>query len=77
MSKYRFGIKRIPFLKHVISDQGLETEDVKVEAVREWPLPKNVKQIQKFIGFCGYYRRFVKDFSKIAKPLTELTKKSE
>ena len=49
----------------------------KVEAVSKWKQPENPTKIQNFIGLVGYYRRFIKDFSKIAGPMTELTKKSE
>ena len=49
----------------------------KVEAIVKWPVPENVKQVQSYLGFANFYRRFIKDFAKIARPLTELTKKEE
>ena len=50
-------------------------DPVKVEAVTSWPTPKNLKDVRGFIGFANFYRRFIKDFSKIARPLHDLTKK--
>ena len=52
-------------------------DPVKLEAVRKWPRPKTVKDIQKFLGFCNFYRRFVKNYSELARPLFDLTKKGE
>ncbi|KAF5686551.1 hypothetical protein FCIRC_2830 [Fusarium circinatum] len=52
-------------------------EEKKISAVAEWKAPNNVKETQAFLGFANYYRRFIKDFSKIANPLTELTKKDK
>ena len=46
----------------------------KVQAVKEWPVPKKVKQVQEFLGFANFYRRFIDNFADIARPLTELTK---
>jgi len=50
-------------------------DPVKLKAIQDWPLPKTVKDTQKFLGFCNFYRRFVKDYSHIARPLFNLTKK--
>jgi len=50
-------------------------EKEKVQEVIEWPVPKSVKDVQKFLGLANYYRRFVKDFAKIARPLHEMTRK--
>ncbi|KAI5085922.1 hypothetical protein C0J45_24171, partial [Silurus meridionalis] len=52
---------------------GIETDPDKVAALKTWPKPNNLKELRTFLGFCGYYRRFVKDYSKIVKPLNELT----
>ena len=52
-------------------------DPAKIEAVRDWPTPKNMTEIRSFLGLVGYYRRFVKDFSKIARPMTNLMKKDK
>jgi len=61
----------------VVSKDGVETDPEKIKAVAEWPLPENVKQMQNFLGFCNYYRNFIKNFSEIAKPLLKMTSKKE
>jgi len=65
----------VTFLGHVISGEGISVDPCKIEAVKEWPVPKNVKEIRSFLGLAGYYIKFVRDFSKIAAPLTRLTRK--
>ncbi|XP_073119964.1 uncharacterized protein [Henckelia pumila] len=65
----------ISFLGHIVSAKGIEVDPSKVEAVRNWAAPKNATEIQSFLGLAGYYRRFIQDFSKIALPLTSLTRK--
>ena len=59
----------------IIGEDGVRMEKEKVQGVIEWPVPRSVKDVQKFLGLANYYRRFVKDFSKIAKPLHEMTRK--
>ena len=66
---------RVEFLGHVVSDRGVETEPKKIEAISGWPEPKTVKEVRSFIGLSSYYRRFVKDFAKLARPLHRLTEK--
>ena len=65
------------YLGHRISRQGLEVCQDKVKKVLDWPTPTNVKEVRSFKGISSYYRKFIKDFSKIARPLTDLTRKSE
>ena len=77
LSKCEFYSKEISFLGHVINEYGIKMEPSKVDAVSKWPQPKNVHDIRSFLGLAGYYRKFVKDFSKIASPLTELLHKSK
>ena len=63
------------FLGHIISKDGVAVDPSKVETVKEWPRSKNAYEVRSFLGLAGYYRRFVEGFSKIATPLTNLTRK--
>ena len=74
-SKCQFGRKRVDYLGHVVSPQGLSPQEEKVRAVRDFPRPQNVEGIRSFVNLAGYYRRFVANFSAIAKPLFHLLKK--
>ncbi|XP_071683404.1 uncharacterized protein [Lolium perenne] len=67
----------VGFLGHIISKEGIVVDPSKVAAVTEWEPPKNVGEIRSFLGLAGYYRRFIENFSKIAKPMTELLKKEK
>ena len=62
---------------HILSHNGISVDPSKIKDVVEWVTPTMVKEVRGFLGLVGYYRRFVPDFSKITKPLTELTKKDE
>ncbi|WVZ84072.1 hypothetical protein U9M48_031144 [Paspalum notatum var. saurae] len=75
-SKCAFWLKEVGFLGHVLSEKGVAVDPSKVEAVLNWKQPESVTGIRSFLGLAGYYRRFIKDFSKIAKPMTSLTKKN-
>ena len=63
------------FLGHTISNDGISVDPTKVQEVMDWESPTSVHQICSFLGLAGYYRRFIPDFSRIAKPMTELLKK--
>lgn len=68
--------KQVSFLGHVVNSQGISSDPSKIEAVKSWPIPSNVKEVRAFLGTCSYYRKFIKDFSKIAKCLHRLTEKN-
>jgi hypothetical protein len=74
-SKCEFWFKSVKFLGHTISHYGISVDPSKVQEVMDWKPPKSVHQIRSFLGLAGYYRRFIPDFSRIAKPMTELLKK--
>ena len=70
--KCSFFKRRIKYLGHIVSENGIETDPEKISKVRDWPTPTNVDSIRTFLGFVGYYRKFVKDFAKLARPLNDL-----
>ncbi|GKC51128.1 reverse transcriptase domain-containing protein [Tanacetum coccineum] len=76
-SKCDFWIRIVQFLGHLINSQGLHVDPAKIEAVKNWTSPTTPIEIRQFLGLAGYYRRFIKDFLKIAKSLTELTQKNK
>ena len=71
-SKCFFFKDEIEYLGHVVGGKGISTNPKKIEAVTKWPTPKTVYDIRSFLGFVGYYRRFIKNFSKITKPIREV-----
>ena len=73
--KCDFHTQKVTFLGHVITPGKIHMEPCKIEAVKNWPVPKNVKEVQSFLGFANFYRRFIKGFSKIARVMHEVTKK--
>ncbi|XP_073045893.1 uncharacterized mitochondrial protein AtMg00860-like [Primulina eburnea] len=75
-SKCEFWLDRVAFLGHIVSQEGIEVIPSKVEAVRDWPVPKSVTEIRSFLGLDGYYRNFIQGFSSITVPLTVLMKKN-
>ncbi|GMH05046.1 hypothetical protein Nepgr_006886 [Nepenthes gracilis] len=75
LKKCEFWLEEVGFLGHVISKEGIFVDPKKVEAVVNWNRPTSVTEVRSFLGLAGYYRRFVENFSQIALPLTQLTKK--
>lgn len=71
--KCRFFQTSVHYLGHIVSQSGVETDPKKIEALKTWPKPQTLKELRSFLGFSGYYRRDVEEYSKIAKPLTSLT----
>ena len=74
-SKCRFLLKEVKFLGHIISEKGISTDPGKTEAIQKWPVPSSKRELQQFLGLANYYRRFIKSFALIAKPLQRLTEK--
>ena len=75
--KCRIWLDRVPFLGHVVSAEGILVDPQKIEAIVDWKPPTNVTEVRSFLGLASYYRKFVEGFSKIATPLTKLTRKKE
>ncbi|KAL4016712.1 hypothetical protein IC575_024369 [Cucumis melo] len=73
--KCEFWLKQVSFLGHVVSKAGVSVDPAKIEAVTSWARPSTVSEVCSFLGLAGYYRRFVENFSRIATPLTQLTRK--
>src|SRR5574338_29466 len=76
-SKCAFWKEEVHFLGHVISAKGISVNPNKVVAIQAWKRPSTISEIRSFMGMAGYYRRFIKDFSKISSPLTNLTRKNQ
>jgi len=74
--KYIWKVRKIRFLEVVIEPNKIEMEKKKVNRVLSWLEPKNVKDIRKFLGLANYYKRFIKDFAQIARPINILTRKN-
>ncbi|GJR37712.1 hypothetical protein Tco_1213396 [Tanacetum coccineum] len=70
-------LREVQFLRHVINGNRIHVDPSKIEAVKNWKAPRTPTEVRSFLGLTGYYRRFIEDFSKIAKSLTILTQKSK
>ncbi|MCG8049377.1 MAG: RNase H-like domain-containing protein [Candidatus Thiodiazotropha endolucinida] len=71
-SKCEFFKSEVTYLGHVVSEDGIKTDPEKIRALKDWPSPKGLKDVRKFLGFAGYYRRFVRGFASIVRPLNDL-----
>ncbi|KAI3756963.1 hypothetical protein L6452_04495 [Arctium lappa] len=74
--KCEFWLREVQFLGHVVSEDGIKVDPAKVKAIEDWEVPKTPSEVRSFLGLAGYYRRFIQDFSRIATPLTALTRKN-
>jgi hypothetical protein len=75
LSKCSFYQKKIHYLGHIISRDGIAVDPENIKSIREWSTPNNVTEFRSFIGLVGYYRRFIEGFSNIAHPITSLQRK--
>ncbi|GJR59719.1 putative reverse transcriptase domain-containing protein [Tanacetum coccineum] len=76
-SKCEFWINTVKFLGYVIDSSGIHVDPAKIKVVKNWASPTTPSEIRQFLGLAGYYRRFIKGFSKIAEPMTKLTQKNQ
>lgn len=77
LDKCEFLHKEIEFLGHIVTTEGIKPNPKKIEVIKNFPIPKTVTEIKSFLGLLGYYRKFIKDFSKITKPLTQCLQKDQ
>jgi hypothetical protein len=75
IKKCEFSVKQTKYLGFIVSMDSIRVDPDKVQVVRDWEPPRTVKGVQSFLGFCNFYRRFIRDYSCIAAPLTQLTRK--
>ena len=76
IDKCEFFVKEVKYLGLIITSEGIKMDQEKLSAVLDWSIPENLKDIQSFLGFANFYKRFIRDFSKMAAPLNALAKKT-
>ena len=72
LSKCSFGTSKVEYLGYFVSATSISTDPRKIQAIQEWPIPATIKDLRSFLGLAGYYRKFIKNYAIIAKPLTQL-----
>lgn len=77
LAKCEFHVTRTKYLGFIVSTEGVAVDPDKIVAVKDWEPPRTVKEVQSFLGFCNFYRKFVPEYSRLAKPLTNLTRKDQ
>ena len=77
LEKCKWKIKKVGFLGVIIGPDGIKMEEEKVKGVLEWPIPKYVKDVQKFLGLANYYRQFIEGFASVVRPLHDMVKKDK
>lgn len=77
LKKCEFGVRQTTFLGFLVGNQSVRVDDTKIGTVQHWPTPTTLRQVQSFVGFCNFYRRFIHKFSELARPLTLLSRKSQ
>ena len=73
--KCSFGVQEVEYLDHIVSHEGVKLDPGKIQAMREWPIPKTLKKLRGSLGLASYYQQFVKNYVQIVEPLTTLLKK--
>ena len=74
--KCEFWLREVSFLRHIVSEEGIRVDPKKIEVIIEWKPLRNVTKVRNFLGFAGYYRRFVRGFSMTTGPMTKLLQKN-
>jgi len=74
--KCQFAKQRLSYLRYIISPDQVQMDPIKLKGISNWPTPLTIKELRKFLGFCNFYRKFIKDYTKIALPINQLVKKN-